>query len=85
MTKIDLTKRIVALIVGFGTKQIVVAIIRNNVSSEKVTDKIAIEAASWVLSALVASKAKEYTDQIIDELIDQWYKLKSSIKDTRQA
>lgn len=85
MTKTDLAKRAVSLVVGIGTRHIVTAIIRNNVSPEKVTEKVAIEAATWVLSGLVALKAKEYTDKMIDDLIDQWLKLKSQIKEAREA
>lgn len=85
MIKIDFTKRTVALIVGLGTKQIVTAIIRNHVDPDKVTDKIVIEAATWVLSGLVAQEAKHYTDEMIDNLVEQWTKLKSQIKEARQA
>lgn len=85
MTKIDFAKKAVALVIGVGTKQIVTSIIRDHVDPEKVTDRIAIEAATWVLSALVAREAKRYTDEMIDELLSQWQKLKSQIKEARES
>lgn len=85
MTKTDLAKRVVSFVVGAGTHKIVKAIINNNIAPEKVTDKVAVEAAAFVIGALVASACKEYTEKMIDDLIEQWTKLKSSIKEAREA
>lgn len=69
---LSVTKFAVSAIVGSGTSKILGAIIRNNVTPEKVTDQVAIAGATFVVGAMVAEKTKEYTDRQIDE-IAAWY------------
>jgi len=72
MTKIELTKRLTSLIVGVGTGKIISSIIKNNVAPEKLTDKVAIACASYVLGAMVADAASNWTDAKIDEAVNWW-------------
>jgi len=83
MTKTDFAKMAISFVVGTGTKIIIKAIVKNNVDISKVTDKVAVEAATWVLSGLVASGAKKYTDSMIDELIAKWQEIKKGIDEGR--
>lgn len=56
-----------ATVVASGTKTIVAGIIENNVKIGRPKDKIAVTAATWVISGIVATAAKKYTDETVDE------------------
>lgn len=64
---LNVTKLAVSAVVGSGTSKIVAAIIKNNVSPEKLTDKVAIAGATFAFGAMAAAKTKEFTDAQIDE------------------
>lgn len=68
MNKLDLAKSAVSIVVGAGTSKIVGSIIKNNVSPEKLTDKVTIAAATFVVGAMVADATSMYTNAKIDEL-----------------
>lgn len=60
----------VSAVVMSGTTKVVSAIISNNTSPEKITDKVAIASASWAIGGMVAEKTKEYTDKTIDDIAE---------------
>jgi len=72
MTKIDIAKKMVNLVVGIGTSKIVSSIIQNNVRPEKVTDKVTVACASLVLASMAVDFTKLYTDDKIEEISDWW-------------
>ncbi len=72
MTKIKLAKMAVTFIVGSGTTKIVAGIIKSNVSTEKITDQVAVTAAAWVIGSMAAQATKKFTDEKIDEIVDLW-------------
>lgn len=71
-TKLGIAKGVVSLVVGSGISSIVVGVAKNNTSPEKVHQKVAIVSGAFVVGAVLADKAKEYTDQQIDDIAD-WY------------
>lgn len=72
MTRLDLTKKIASITVGFGTGKIVGQVIKNNTSPDSVVDHVSILAASIVLGQMAADKTTAYTDQKIDEIVAWW-------------
>ena len=73
MTKTEIAKRVASLMVGFGTGKVVKEIIDNNTADpENVTDKVRIVVGSYVLGAIVADAAKDWTDQKIEAVINWW-------------
>jgi hypothetical protein len=74
MTKAEIAKAIAALIVGGTTATVVREIIKNNVDPQKVTDKAAVMIASYVIGAIAADAAKQWSDTKIDEVIAKWQK-----------
>ena len=74
MTKAEIAKAIAALIVGGTTATVVREIIKNNVDPQKVTDKAAVMIASYVIGAIAADAAKQWSDTKIDEAIAKWQK-----------
>lgn len=72
MNALVITKSVVTLIVGAGTTKIVGAIIQNNVSPEKVIDKVTIAAGTLALGGMAADASRKYTDSKIDEIAN-WY------------
>jgi len=72
MSKTEIAKCVVSVVVGSGTTKIVSAVIRNNVSPEKITDKVTIAAGSVVLGLMAADATKNYTDAKIDEAVAWW-------------
>lgn len=72
ITKADVAKQAVALVVGAGISKIVKGTVKQNVTADKVTDQLVITAASYVLGLVVAEKCKEVTDARIDSITDWW-------------
>jgi hypothetical protein len=72
VTKIDLAKRIVSIVVGAGTTKIVTGIIVRNTDPAKITDKVAIVSAGLVLGSMAADATSSYTDAKIDEIVS-WF------------
>lgn len=78
MNKLDIAKNVVKIVVCAGTTKIVSGIIANNTDPTKITDKVAIVSASFVLGSMAADAASKYTNAKIDELAE-WYE--TNIKD----
>jgi heme O synthase-like polyprenyltransferase len=72
MTKIEVTKQIVSLVVGAGTTKIIAGIIARNTEPTKLTQKVSIVAAGVVLGSMAADATSSYTDAKIDEIVDWW-------------
>jgi hypothetical protein len=72
MTKLDLTKRIVSIVVGLGTTKIVNDIIENNTDAETTTDRVKVKAGSLVIGSMAADATSAYTDRKIDEMAAWW-------------
>lgn len=75
MTKTEFAKAAAGVVVGFGTANLIKQIIKNNVNPDSVSDKAAVLIGSYVLGAIAADAAKEWTDAQIDSIIAQWTKL----------
>lgn len=74
MTKTDIAKQIVGLVVGAGTSKIISSIIQNNIEPEKKVDKVTVASASLVTGMMARDASKKYTDRKIDELVSWWEK-----------
>jgi hypothetical protein len=72
MTKLDITKTAVKIIVGSGTAKIIQGIVRNNTSPESITDTVTITAGAIVVGSMVGDIAGRYTDAKIDEIAAWW-------------
>lgn len=77
MDKLQVTKNIVAYVVGAGASQIVKTIIKNNVDSEKTLEKIEIVSASIVIGLMAKDGTKKYTDAKIDKWAQKFQDLKA--------
>lgn len=71
-------------LVGIGTAKITKAIIANNIEPETDLDTITVNAGSIVLGMMVADASKKYTDNLIDETVDQLKNLKDNIQAMRE-
>lgn len=72
ITKIDLAKKIINIVVGFGTAKIVSNIVSNNSSATSIPDRIAVATGSLVIGSMAADATTAYTDAKIDELVNWW-------------
>lgn len=72
MTKTDIVKAVVGWTVAAGTSLIVKGIIENNTAPEKLTQRVAIAAASIAIGGIAKDATRKYTDAQIDWLIDTW-------------
>lgn len=72
MTKTKLAKNAAAIVVGVTTAKVVKQIIKNNTQYDNVTDQAAIVIAGYVLGAIAADAAKDWTDDKVDKLIAWW-------------
>lgn len=79
--KLKIAKGVISLIVTSGTAKIVRDIIENNVDMETTTDKVKVAAGSFAIGGLVASETAKYTDQKIDECVEQYQKLRRSFQE----
>ncbi len=78
--KIQITKAIVGAIVRFGTGSIVYAIVRNNTTPESAFEKISIPAGSFVLGGIASDAARQYSERMIDDLVETFGGLKDNVK-----
>lgn len=67
-----IAKKVTSFVVGFGISKIIAGVVENNVSTEKITDKVAVTAGSYVLGFAISEQLSEYTDRQIDNVAD-WY------------
>ena len=67
MSKRDIAKKMTAFVVGAGVTKIVAGVIANNTAPTRVTDKVSIVAAAFVLGGIAADAASKYTDSQIDK------------------
>jgi hypothetical protein len=72
MDKVQIAKRAINVVVGAGVTRIVAGIIANNTNPDKVTDKVAIAGASFVLGSMAAEATTGYTDARIDSIVTWW-------------
>lgn len=70
--KTKIAKFAVSAVVVSGTSKIVKGVVENNTNPERLTDKVALYAGVWVLSGIVAEKAKKHTDAAIDNAVTWW-------------
>jgi hypothetical protein len=68
--KIKLVKFVASSIVGLGTGKIVGRIIKNNITPETLIEKVTVTAAAWVIAGVVTKATKQYTDETIDDLVE---------------
>jgi hypothetical protein len=64
---LKITKNVATIVVGLGTSRIVKGIIANNTVADKTVDKVAIYAATVVVSAMVAKATANHTEAEIDK------------------
>ncbi len=74
--KIQLAKLGAKIVVHLGTGTIVNAIVRNNVAPANAFEKISIPAGSFAIGGIVANAAKQYTEDLIDDIVNAVSKAK---------
>lgn len=73
MTKTELAKSAVTLLVGLGTGKIVNDIVKNNTNCDSTLQTVEVTGAAVVIGMMAADATTAYTDRKIDDLI-HWYK-----------
>lgn len=84
MNKIDIVKKIVSVVVGAGTAQIVKGFIQNNTNPEGVKDHLAIASAAVVLGSMATEATSRHTGKMIDEAVAQASDLIKKFKDAKK-
>lgn len=72
MTKLDATKRVATSVVSFSVGRVISTILHNQVPTQTLTDKVALEVGSMAIGGLVAKHAAEYTNDTIDDIAAWW-------------
>jgi Ni,Fe-hydrogenase III small subunit len=72
MTKIELAKQAVKIVVGIGSGSIVGKIVMNNTTREGLVDNITMPVTTYVIGSIVAKAAGQYTDNAIDSAVKWW-------------
>jgi heme O synthase-like polyprenyltransferase len=85
MTKTDLAKRVVTVIVALGTSRIISGIINNNAAPQTNIEQITVRAAGYVVGAMAADAMKKYTDAKIDEIVSWCEKEKTKKEKTIES
>lgn len=68
--KLNTVKQAVRIVVGFGATSITSQIIRNNVATGSLIQKITVTAAMIAAGGLLGETLGTYTDDKIDEFVD---------------
>lgn len=74
MTKTEIAKKVIHIIVTVGVGKIVGDVIKSNTNPESVTDKVTYTAGSYALGGLVAAETVKYADNKINEITAHWTK-----------
>lgn len=74
MKKLEIVKKTVTTVVGFGITKIVKGIVENNVDTETITSKVTVTAASTAIGYSLSELTANYTDKKIDEMIELYNK-----------
>lgn len=82
INKIATAKFVVSNVVAGSVSFCVSSIIQQNVAVEKPADKAKLYVGSLALGAMVADKAKEYTDNSIDAIVQAWNEIKEKTNQT---
>lgn len=69
MKKLEIAKKAVTTVVGFGITKIVKGIIENNVDTTAITSKVTVTAASAAIGYSLSEVTSDYTDKKIDEAV----------------
>lgn len=77
---IDITKKVVGIVVGAGASKIVHAVIANNIAPDKIIDKITVVSASIVIGSMAREATKEYTDRQIDNVVAAYHAVSAAVK-----
>ena len=72
MTKLELTKTAVKIVVGLGTSRVISGICRTHGAAETSFQAVSVSGSSIVLGMMVGDIAGKYTDAKIDQIAD-WY------------
>ena len=66
ITKLDILKQAVGLVVGAGVSQIVGSIVANNVATENTVQKVTVFAGKTGIAMVVNDMVRKHTDSQID-------------------
>lgn len=83
MNKIEIVKKVTTIVVGLGASKISATIIKNNVATENVIDKVTVTAGSVVIGMMVSDVTKKYTSDKIDELADSLREAKNKLNEAK--
>ena len=72
MTKFQVLKYVTTAVSAFTVGATVNAAVKNAVPVTKTKDQIIVEIAAFILSAMAAKKAADWTAAEMDELIASW-------------
>jgi hypothetical protein len=78
--KITIAKKLVSVAVGFGTSCIVKGIIEHNVDATTPASKVSVAVAGFAIGGVVAEASSNYTDELIESVVELWQKAVSDYK-----
>lgn len=73
MDKIEIAKKAVQLVSGFGVSKIISSVVSNNVVVTSLPQKVAVFTASMIAGSLASEILGEHSDAKIDEIV-VWYR-----------
>lgn len=85
MTKTDVAKAVVSIVVGSGTYMIVSAIVKNNIVPETVFQRLKVNAGTFVLASMVADASSKYTDNAIDKIVEVYNEVRGKIQEDQNS
>lgn len=74
VTRLQVVKKAVNLVVGWSAARVVQTVIQNNYVVETPADHIAVTTGSYVLGAMVGDLSSRYSDAKIEQIADWWRK-----------
>lgn len=76
LNKIRTAKFVARNVVATSVSFCVASVIQQNVAIDKPADKAKLAIGSMALGAMVADKSREYVDNTIDAIVQQWNEIK---------
>lgn len=77
---LGVTKLVATGVVGMGVNKVVAGVIKNHVTVETLFDKVAVTAATWVITGIAVSRSEQYVSDHIDDVVATGHKVVDKFK-----
>lgn len=80
--KINVTKKVLGTVIGYGVSQIILGIVEAHTEDrDRLDQQVSIEVAKWGMTFAVKELVQDRVDQSVDNAYAKWLDFKQEVKD----